>query len=63
MTAAKRVLLDIGGARNAGLRADLVQTGKYNEQDIRASAIEPDHLIALVASLPDLLRFTSQSLR
>jgi ribonucleotide monophosphatase NagD (HAD superfamily) len=58
MTAAKRVLLDIGG-----LRSDLVQTGKYNEQDIRASAIEPDHLIALVASLPDLLRFTSQSLR
>lgn len=46
---------DIGGAQQAGLRAVLVQTGKYREAYAAASAIRPDHIIASVADLPALL--------
>jgi HAD superfamily hydrolase (TIGR01458 family) len=42
---------DIGGALRAGLAAILVRTGKYREDAVRASGIEPT---ATVAGLPDV---------
>lgn len=46
---------DIGGAQQAGLRAVLVQTGKYRAAYVVASAIKPDRIIASIADLPALL--------
>jgi HAD superfamily hydrolase (TIGR01458 family) len=46
---------DIGGALNAGLSAVLVRTGKYREDFVRDSGIEPTATIDSVADLPALL--------
>jgi HAD superfamily hydrolase (TIGR01458 family) len=46
---------DIGGALRAGLRAVMVRTGKYREDSVRASGIEPTAVIDSVADLPALL--------
>ena len=43
---------DIGGAQAHGLRAVLVQTGKYRADIVEASGIEPDGTLESVASLP-----------
>ncbi|RMG29143.1 MAG: TIGR01458 family HAD-type hydrolase [Gammaproteobacteria bacterium] len=42
---------DIGGAREAGLRALLVQTGKFRPQDLEGD-LRPDGVLASVADLP-----------
>jgi len=42
---------DIEGAQRAGLRAVLVKTGKFQEQDLE-TGIEPDGVIASVSDLP-----------
>ncbi len=46
---------DIGGALDAGLRAVLVRTGKYREDFVAASGIEPTATIASIAELPAAL--------
>jgi HAD superfamily hydrolase (TIGR01458 family) len=46
---------DIGGALNAGLRAFLVKTGKYREDQVTASGIEATAVVASVADVPSLL--------
>ena len=46
---------DIGGSQALGIRGFLVQTGKYRRVELEASEIEPDRVIASVASLPGLL--------
>jgi HAD superfamily hydrolase (TIGR01458 family) len=46
---------DIGGALGAGLRAILVRTGKFREDRVRASGIQPTELVASIAEVPDLL--------
>jgi HAD superfamily hydrolase (TIGR01458 family) len=46
---------DIGGALRAGLAAILVRTGKYREQQVRESGIEPSRVIDSIADLPTLL--------
>jgi HAD superfamily hydrolase (TIGR01458 family) len=46
---------DIGGALNAGLAGILVRTGKYREDAVKASGIEPTDTVASVADVPDLL--------
>jgi HAD superfamily hydrolase (TIGR01458 family) len=46
---------DIGGALNAGLAAILVRTGKYREDAVKASGIEPTATVESVADVPDLL--------
>jgi HAD superfamily hydrolase (TIGR01458 family) len=46
---------DIGGALNAGLAGILVRTGKYREDAVRASGIEPSATVASIADVPDLL--------
>ena len=46
---------DIGGALGAGLAAVLVRTGKYREDRVRDSGIEPTATIDSIADLPALL--------
>jgi HAD superfamily hydrolase (TIGR01458 family) len=46
---------DIGGALAAGLRAILVQTGKYREELVRQSRIEPTATAPSIAAVPGLL--------
>jgi ribonucleotide monophosphatase NagD (HAD superfamily) len=46
---------DIGGALNCGLAAVLVQTGKYREDAVRASGIEPSATVPTIAAVPALL--------
>ncbi len=45
---------DVKGAQDAGLRAVLVQTGKYREEDLR-KGIVPDAVLTDVTALPSLL--------
>ena len=47
---------DIGGALRAGLAGVLVRTGKYREDAVRASGIEPTVTVASIADVPALLR-------
>jgi len=47
---------DIGGAQAAGIDAALVCTGKYREEMVRESGIDPDYLIPSVAHLNDILK-------
>jgi HAD superfamily hydrolase (TIGR01458 family) len=46
---------DIGGSQALGIRGFMVRTGKYRREEVEASEIEPDRVIASVASLPELL--------
>ncbi|HWI73659.1 MAG TPA: TIGR01458 family HAD-type hydrolase [Baekduia sp.] len=46
---------DVGGARDAGLRTILVRTGKYHEDVVAASGIEPTVTVASIADVPALL--------
>ena len=46
---------DIGGALSAGLSAILVRTGKYREQQLRESGIEPTIVVGSIAAVPALL--------
>jgi HAD superfamily hydrolase (TIGR01458 family) len=46
---------DIGGALRAGLNAILVRTGKYREDRVRASTIQPTRVVDSIADVPPLL--------
>jgi HAD superfamily hydrolase (TIGR01458 family) len=46
---------DIGGALRAGLAAILVRTGKYREDSVRESRIEPTFVVDSIADVPQLL--------
>jgi HAD superfamily hydrolase (TIGR01458 family) len=46
---------DIGGALCAGLAAILVRTGKYREDRLRESGIEPTAVVDSIADVPALL--------
>jgi ribonucleotide monophosphatase NagD (HAD superfamily) len=46
---------DIDGALGAGLEAILVRTGKYHDERVRASEIQPTAVVDSVADLPALL--------
>jgi HAD superfamily hydrolase (TIGR01458 family) len=46
---------DVGGALDAGLSGVLVRTGKYREDLVRESGIEPTATIDSIAELPALL--------
>jgi HAD superfamily hydrolase (TIGR01458 family) len=46
---------DIGGALDAGLAAILVRTGKYREEVVRSSGIEPTLVLDSIADVPDAL--------
>jgi phospholysine phosphohistidine inorganic pyrophosphate phosphatase len=47
---------DIGGALDAGIAGILVRTGKYREEDVRASGIEPTATLDSIADVPSLVR-------
>lgn len=49
-----RVLTDVLGARNFGLRSVLVKTGEYRPGDLE-SGPQPDYAIASIADLPGIL--------
>jgi len=46
---------DIEGAHGAGLKAILVKTGKFQEEDVQKVGIPPDALIESIADLPVLM--------
>jgi HAD superfamily hydrolase (TIGR01458 family) len=46
---------DVGGALGAGLAGILVRTGKYREDALRASGIEPTAVVDSIADVPALL--------
>jgi HAD superfamily hydrolase (TIGR01458 family) len=46
---------DVGGALEAGIRGILVRTGKYREDDVRASGVEPTATVDSIAEVPGLL--------
>jgi ribonucleotide monophosphatase NagD (HAD superfamily) len=46
---------DIGGALNAGLQAILVRTGKYREERVGESGIQPTAVVDSIADVPELL--------
>lgn len=46
---------DVGGGQDAGFRGVLVRTGKFREDELRASAIRPDAVIDSFADLPRLI--------
>jgi HAD superfamily hydrolase (TIGR01458 family) len=45
---------DIGGAQRAGLDGVLVRTGKYREEAVRESGIEPTATVNSIADVPAL---------
>ncbi len=47
---------DVGGAIDAGLAGILVRTGKYRDDLVRESGIEPTAIIDSIADLPALVR-------
>lgn len=47
---------DVAGAQRAGLRGVLVRTGKFTEESLRASQVQPDAVIDDISALPALLR-------
>jgi HAD superfamily hydrolase (TIGR01458 family) len=46
---------DVGGAIEAGIAGILVRTGKYREEEVRASGIEPTATVDSIADVPGLL--------
>lgn len=46
---------DVGGARDAGLGGILVRTGKYREEYVASSEVEPDAVLDSIADLPGWL--------
>ncbi len=46
---------DVEGAQRAGLSAWMVRTGKFRDEVVNASGIQPDRIIGSVAELPDLI--------
>ncbi len=46
---------DVGGALDAGIAGILVRTGKYREEDVRASGIEPTATVDSIADVPELV--------
>jgi HAD superfamily hydrolase (TIGR01458 family) len=46
---------DVGGAQGAGLTGILVRTGKYREDFVARSGVEPTATVASIAEVPELL--------
>jgi HAD superfamily hydrolase (TIGR01458 family) len=46
---------DIGGAQGAGLAGVLVRTGKYRDDAVRASGVQPTAVVDSIADVPDLI--------
>jgi phospholysine phosphohistidine inorganic pyrophosphate phosphatase len=46
---------DVGGAQAVGMHGVLVRTGKFREEWLARSGVEPDAVLDSVADLPDFL--------
>jgi HAD superfamily hydrolase (TIGR01458 family) len=46
---------DVGGAQGSGLKAVLVRTGKFRQEELERSATQPDAVIDTITDLPALL--------
>ena len=46
---------DIGGALNAGMKSILVKTGKFWDETLRFSDIEPNYAIDSIADFPYII--------
>jgi HAD superfamily hydrolase (TIGR01458 family) len=46
---------DIAGAQKCGLRAVLVRTGKFRQEDLDGSAVHPEGVVDSIAELPEWL--------
>jgi ribonucleotide monophosphatase NagD (HAD superfamily) len=46
---------DVGGAMEAGLAGILVRTGKYREDLVEKSGVEPTVTVDSIADVPDLI--------
>jgi ribonucleotide monophosphatase NagD (HAD superfamily) len=46
---------DVAGAMNEGLAGVLVRTGKYREDFVRESGVEPTATVDSIADVPDLV--------
>jgi len=51
---------DIGGARDAGLKTALVQTGKYRADFVKKSGIKANLVLPSIADLPDAIDLLSR---
>ncbi|MDP9228186.1 MAG: TIGR01458 family HAD-type hydrolase [Actinomycetota bacterium] len=49
------VEIDVGGAIDSGLAGVLVRTGKYREEFVRSSGVEPTATVDSIADVPGLL--------
>ncbi len=47
---------DVGGAKDAGLKAALVQTGKYREDFVKQTGIRANLVLPSIADLPDAIK-------
>lgn len=47
---------DVGGALACGLEAILVRTGKYRQELVRASGVQPTEVVDSIADVPAILR-------
>jgi HAD superfamily hydrolase (TIGR01458 family) len=61
--AAERVVMvgddihaDVFGAQDAGISGALVRTGKFRPSDLTGNRAQPDHVLANIGELPELLR-------
>jgi len=46
---------DVAGAMNEGLAGILVRTGKYREEFVRESGVEPTATVESIADVPGLV--------
>jgi HAD superfamily hydrolase (TIGR01458 family) len=51
---------DVGGAKRLGLRGVLVRTGKFREEWLARSGVEPDGILDSIADLPQWIETTSE---
>jgi HAD superfamily hydrolase (TIGR01458 family) len=49
------IVADVIGAQHAGISGALVRTGKFRHSDLEGNNSEPDHVLADIGELPDLL--------
>ena len=46
---------DVGGAVNAGMKSDLVKTGKFKQEFLQSSVVKPNYIIDSIADLPSII--------
>ena len=46
---------DVVGAVNAGMKSVLVKTGKFRQESLQSSYIQPNHIIESIADLPNII--------